>query len=56
MSIMEVRGLVVRYGTGRQVLTAVDHVDLVVPDGDTVLQAGDHLVLIRSSGPVSSPD
>jgi CIC family chloride channel protein len=30
--------------------------DLVVPDGDTVLQAGDHLVLIRSSGPVSSPD
>jgi CIC family chloride channel protein len=30
--------------------------DLVVPDGDTVLQAGDHLVLIRSSGAVSPPD
>jgi peptide/nickel transport system ATP-binding protein len=36
VSIMEVRGLVVRYGTGRQVLTAVDHVDLSVPDGGTL--------------------
>jgi peptide/nickel transport system ATP-binding protein len=36
VSILEVRGLVVRYGTGRQALTAVDHVDLTVPEGGTL--------------------
>ncbi|TDV56223.1 ABC transporter ATP-binding protein [Actinophytocola oryzae] len=35
-SAMEVRGLVVRYGTGRQALTAVDQVDLTVPEGGTL--------------------
>ena len=41
MTALEVRGVTVRFGQGQQRLTAVDRVDLVVPEGTTVGLVGE---------------
>jgi ABC-type microcin C transport system duplicated ATPase subunit YejF len=39
MNILEIRGLVVRFGTGRKTLVAVDGIDLDVPRGGILWSA-----------------
>ena len=41
MTALEARGITVRFGHGHQRLTAVDHVDLVVPERTTVGLVGE---------------